>query len=76
MRASFLSFIFCAILALIATILFLMHYKEMDNVTIIQLLFLMTIAWGIHAIHHYYEEVYYGFDLLQGKWKVNDVPIH
>lgn len=75
MRSSFVSFIACLLLTLFATVLFIVYYKEMDMATIIQLLFLMAIAWGIHTIHHYYEEVYYGYDLLQNKWKVNDLPI-
>lgn len=70
MRASFISFIACAILMTVASVMFLTNYKEMSTETIIQLLFLMSIAWSMHTVHHYYEEVYYDFDPLQGKWTV------
>ena len=72
MRPSFLGAGLSTIIATIATILFLMNYKTMSNKNIIKILLLISIAFGIHAQSHYYEEIYYDYNPLVGKWKVYD----
>lgn len=75
MRPSFIGSVINGLVATIATILFLMHYKTMSNESIIQILFLMSIAIGIHSLLHHYEEIYYGYNPLIGKWKILDNKI-
>lgn len=72
MRASFLSFILCAILATYASIMFFINYNNMSNEAIIMSLFLMSIVWSMHTMHHYYEEIYFDFNPLVGKWAIHD----
>jgi len=33
---------------------------------------LISIAFGIHALLHHYEEIYYNFNPLNGKWHIYD----
>ena len=38
----------------------------------INLLFIIGIAYGIHGIQHAYEELYFDFNPLIGKWIPKD----
>ena len=60
------------ITATIATIIFLLNYKTISNVDIIKILLLISIAFGIHVLLHHYEEIYYNFNPLIGKWHIYD----
>ena len=75
MRPSFIMQILNGLTTVIATVLFVMNYKEMDTETIIKMLFLMSIAFGIHALLHHYEEIYYGYNPLTGKLNIRDTKI-
>ena len=72
MRPSFLGFSLAAIIATIATVIYLMNYKTMSTESNIQLLFLMSIAWSAHSLLHHYEEIYYDFNPLANKWTIRD----
>jgi hypothetical protein len=45
-----------------------------DSFKILILLLLIAIGLGIHSMSHYYEEIYFDFNPLVGKWKINDSP--
>ena len=75
MRPSFIGMGINAILASIAAVLFMMNYRSMDNIDIIKILLLTSIAFGIHALLHHYEEIYYNFNPLVGKWTLLDNKI-
>ena len=32
----------------------------------------MAISFSMHGIQHYYEEIYFDYNPLVGKWKIND----
>ena len=70
MRPSFLGTGINAITATIATVIFLLNYRTMNNVDMIKILLLISIAFGIHALLHHYEEIYYDFNPLIGKWHI------
>ena len=75
MRPSFLAAGFGAIIMTIATILYILNYKTLNESSNISILFLMSIAWSMHGLLHHYEEIYYDFNPLIGKWKVRDEKI-
>ena len=68
MRPSFIGAGLSAMIALVATIIYIMNYKTLSTEANIQLLFLMAIAWSLHSLLHFYEELYYDFNPLIGKW--------
>lgn len=73
MRVSFLISIISGFILLIASILFIMNYKTITSIySIITILILLSIGYGIHGLQHANEEIYYDFNPLVGKWKVND----
>jgi hypothetical protein len=72
MRPSFLAATFGGILLTIATIMYLLNYKSLSAESHMNTLFLMSAGWTLHALLHHYEEIYYDFNPLVGKWKVRD----
>ena len=76
MRPSFIASAISGMLIFVSLVLFVIHFKDMknDSFKVILLLTLLGIGFGIHGISHVYEEVYFGFNPLIGKWKVNDEP--
>lgn len=72
MRPSFFAQIINGIFCFVAIVLFFMYYNELSKASIIKILLLISIAFGIHGILHHYEEIYYGFNPLVGHWKVYD----
>lgn len=74
MRPSFINSLITGILLTISTIMFIYNYEAFDTSTTLILLFLMTIAFGVHSIEHYFEEIYFDFNPLVNKWAINDIP--
>ena len=76
-RPSFIASTVSGIIILIASIISILNMKALskDSFKLVTILLLIGIAFGIHAIGHYYEEIYFDFNPLVGKWKVNDDPI-
>lgn len=76
MRPSFIASAISGMLIFVSLVLFVIHFKDMknDSFKVILLLTLLGIGFGIHGISHVYEEVYFDFNPLIGKWKVNDEP--
>ena len=72
MRPSFIGQGVNGVLAMIAIIMFILHYKEMDNKTIIEMLLFISITIGVHSILHHFEEIYYDYNPLVGKWQFRD----
>ena len=76
------SFIYHQIHAVLEIVVFLFiiyyFYSRWNDISLkntIFILSLVSIICGIHAILHYFEEIYYDFNPLIGKSKVNDNPI-
>ena len=76
MRPSFITGILSGIVIFIAIILFFIHFNTIskDKVQLIIILFVMGIAIGVHGIQHAYEEIYFNFNPMIGKWKPEDNP--
>jgi hypothetical protein len=73
MRPSFLGFIANAILMTILLVLIINKLLlGTDTLTTIYLLALLSVVISLHTIHHYIEEIVFGFNPLRGKWKVED----
>lgn len=72
MRPSFIGHAINGFLILVALILFLQNYKTLTIESLIEFALLFSIAFGIHAITHHYEEIYYDFNPFAGKWKLRD----
>ena len=77
MRPSFIISAFSGTIILIATILFFINIRTISKnpSVLIVIMFLLGIAFAIHGISHYYEEIYFNFNPLTNDWKVNDKPI-
>jgi hypothetical protein len=71
-RPSFIIGIISGTVIFIATILFLFNMFKFSRYELINLLFIIGIAYGIHGIQHAYEELYFDFNPLIGKWKPKD----
>lgn len=75
MRPSFLGLIATGFLNLAAVILILVNSASMSAIMWIQVLLLLCISIGIHSILHFYEEIKYKFNPLEGKWTPKDTTI-
>lgn len=78
MRPSIIAQGFSGIIICLALIYFLykLNYNkhEFNIPSIITILLLFSIALGIHGLLHINQEIYYDFNPLAGKWKINDNP--
>ena len=72
MRPSILASSISALLIIVVLVIFCKDYKNLNTYQIAILLSLVSISLGIHSIHHYYEEIYFNFNPLVGKWTIND----
>lgn len=72
MRVSFLLAAISGIILIFGTILTVLKYKKMEISSLIIIILLLAIGYGVHGIQHFYEERYYNFNPLAGKWKVYD----
>ena len=72
MRPSFIIGIISGTVIFIATILFLLNMSKFTQYELINLLIIIGIAYGIHGIQHVYEELYFDFNPLIGKWIPKD----
>jgi len=72
MRPSLFGHAFNGFLLLVAIILFFQYYKTLSPESMIEFALLFSIAFGIHAILHHYEEIYYDFNPYQNKWRIHN----
>lgn len=75
MRPSFIGHALNGFLVLAAIFLFFRYYKTLSSESMIEIVLLFSIAFGVHAILHHYEEIYYDFNPYRNKWMVNDDAI-
>lgn len=68
MRPSFLGLILTGLLNLLAIILVAVNFNAISPVMFIQVILLFCISIGIHSMLHFHEELYYGFNPLEGRW--------
>lgn len=76
MRPSFIASVLSGLLILYAFILVILNYKKINIKDIIIIILLFALVLGLHAIHHYYEEIFFNFNPFIGKWNINDIPIN
>ena len=77
MRPSFISASIGAIFMTIALFFFIKNLRSdfsFDPSSLIIILLLFSLAFGMHGISHSIEEIYFDFNPLVGKWKLNDEP--
>ena len=74
MRPSFIASLLSGLIIFVATILFIVNIQTLyvNTPKFIELLILLGIAFGVHGISHYYEEIYFDFNPLTNKWTVHD----
>ena len=72
MRISILVSSLSALLIFPILFIFYNDYRNLNSFQIAILISLISICLGIHGIHHYYEEIYFNFNPLVGKWAIND----
>jgi len=75
-RPSFIASTISGTIILIATFIAIGNISSLskDSFKLISVLLLIGIGFGIHAMNHYYEEIYFDFNPLIGKWTPNDEP--
>ena len=66
MRPSFIISGLSAIVAVFATIIYLLNYKNLTIESTIKILLLISIAVGIHSMTHHYEEIYHKWNPITG----------
>ena len=71
MRPSFIGLFATGILNLASVILFLFNYKKFTSIQLLGVILLFSISIGIHSLLHGHQEVYYGFNPLEGKLAFN-----
>jgi len=76
MRPSFILQIVSGFLILYSILLMSQNYKtyvdDADKYKLIVIVFLASIAFGIHGIQHSIEEIHYNFNPLEGNWGKHD----
>ena len=76
MRPSFILQIVSGFLILYSILLMSQNYKtyvdDSDKYKLIVIVFLASIAFGIHGIQHSIEEIHYNFNPLEGNWGKHD----
>jgi len=72
MRPSFILQIVSGFLILYSILLISQNYKtyvdDTDKYKLIIIVFVASIAFGIHGIQHSIEEIHYNFNPLEGSW--------
>jgi hypothetical protein len=68
MRPSFIGHAVNGLLMMVATIMLYCNSDAISRAEMIQIIALLSIAYGIHSILHHYEELYYNFNPLENKW--------
>lgn len=61
------------ILLFIGIIYIILSRAQYDNKELGIIFVLLSIAIGVHALTHYFEEIFYDFNPLAGKWKIHRV---
>ena len=69
MTPSFLGLIISGFLNLIAIILIIVNFNVITSAMFVQFVLLLAISIGIHSVLHFQQEVHFGFNPLEGKWK-------
>ena len=74
MRPSFIIGMLSGLLIFVSIIIAIINYNiiSKDITTSLVVLLMFSITIGIHGIHHVYEELYFNFNPLKGKWIPND----
>jgi hypothetical protein len=77
MRPSFLASNISGLIIFTALVLAIANRELLmtNSYNLIMMLLTMGIALAAHAMCHYYEEIYYDYNPLIGKWKVQDEPL-
>ncbi len=77
MRPSFIYHQIHAILEILAIMLIIFtmikNYKSFTLYEYIMLLLVVSITFGIHAVVHFWEEVYFDFNPLIGRSTIHDI---
>ena len=75
-RPSFIASAVSGTIILIANLIAIVNLSVLskDSFKLISVLLLIGIGFGIHGICHYYEEIYFNFNPLVGKWIPDDDP--
>jgi disulfide bond formation protein DsbB len=71
-KPSFLAQILNAAFLMAAIYVFAVSYQQLSNSNIIIILLLMSLAFGIHGLMHAVDEIYYGYNPLEGKWSMDE----
>ena len=74
MRPSFIGACLNGLFLAIAVIMIIVNYRSVSKEMLILFVLLLSIACEVHAITHYYEEVYYHFNPLRNKWVIHSEP--
>jgi len=74
MRPSFIVSVLSGLIIFIAAIIFILNFKilSMNTPKFVELLLFLGIAFGVHGISHYYEEIYFNFNPLTNNWTIYD----
>lgn len=75
MRASVVISALSGIIILYVLFVFVFILQANNTVEKLNILLLLSIALGIHAIQHSTDELYYDFNPLAGKFELRDVPV-
>jgi hypothetical protein len=78
-RPSFIYHQGCAALSIIATIILLpllFRYKDgrMDFYQLSMYILILSISWGLHGLLHFYEEIHYNYNPLDGRTTILATP--
>ena len=75
-RPSFIASAISGTIIIIATLIAIVNLSSIskDSFKLVSILLLLGIAYGIHGISHYYEEIYFNFNPLVGKLTPDDDP--
>lgn len=68
MRPSFIASGVNGSLMMVVIICLVIYWKKFSNYERLILMSLVAVMIGIHAMLHHVEEIYYGFNPLEGRW--------
>ena len=76
MIPSFIIFSVSGIIIFVVFVVYLINLRTISSepYKMIVVLVLMGIAFAVYGLSHYYEEVYYDFNPLIGRWEIKDEP--
>ena len=61
----------------LVVLVYLLASRKMawDSPPFVMGILLLSIAFGVHGLSHFGEELHYGFNPLTGNWQIPDNPI-